>query len=202
MAARVSEVVAWYTSKGKIVGALGGEHSITSGAVAAIAESRPELSVLVFDAQADLRDEYQGSSHSHACATRRVLDHASVTIVGVRSMTAEEAAFAVDNDVPIFERRDEAISDIDAIVETLNEYVYVSFDLDALDPSFMSAVGTPEPGGLGWWETLRILRRVGECRNIVGFDVVELSPGEGPESCAYTAAKLAYKLIAYATLAR
>ncbi len=117
-------------------------------------------------------------------------------------MTAEEAAFAVDNDVPIFERRDEAISDIDAIVETLNEYVYVSFDLDALDPSFMSAVGTPEPGGLGWWETLRILRRVGECRNIVGFDVVELSPGEGPESCAYTAAKLAYKLIAYATLAR
>ena len=84
-------------------------------------------------------------------------------------------------------------------MEGLSANVYVSFDLDAFDPSFMAAVGTPEPGGLGWWEALAILRAVGERRRIVGFDVVELSPAEGPEACAYTAAKLVYKVIAYAT---
>ena len=202
MARRVAGAVGAHADAGKLVGMLGGEHSISSGAVAALAERRPGLSVLVFDAQADLRDEYQGSAHSHACATRRMLDHARATIVGVRSMTGDEAAFAAERGVPLFPRGAEPIADADAIVDTLTEDVYVSFDLDAFDPSFMAAVGTPEPGGMGWWETLRILRAVGERCRIAGFDVVELSPGEGPEACAYTAAKLAYKLIAYAALGR
>ena len=203
MAGRVREAVAHYTAQGKLVGMLGGEHSITSGAVAALAERHPGLSVLFFDAQADLRDDYQGWSHSHACAARRALDHAaSLTLVGVRSMTAEEAAFAREQGVALFPRGPEPITEVDAIVDTLGEDVYVSFDLDAFDPSFMSAVGTPEPGGMGWWEALRILRAVGERRRIVGFDVVELAPDEGPEACAYTAAKLVYKLLAYATAGR
>ena len=200
MAGRVREAVAHYAGQGKLVGMLGGEHSITSGAVAAHAEQRPNLSVLFFDAQADLRDDYQGWAHSHACAARRTLDHAaSLTLVGVRSMTGEEAAFAKEHGIALFPRGPEPVADVDAIVDTLGEDVYVSFDLDAFDPSFMSAVGTPEPGGMGWWEALRILRAVAERRRIVGFDVVELAPDEGPEACAYTAAKLVYKLFAYAT---
>lgn len=199
MAGRVREAVAHYAGQGKLVGMLGGEHSITSGAVAALAERHPGLSVLIFDAQADLRDDYQGWAHSHACAARRVLDHASsLTLVGVRSMTGKEAAFIKERGVALFPRGPEPVTDVDAIVDTLGEDVYVSFDLDAFDPSFMSAVGTPEPGGMGWWEALRILRAVGERRRIVGFDVVELAPDEGPEACAYTAAKLVYKLFAYA----
>ena len=201
MAGRVREAVAHYAAQGKLVGMLGGEHSITSGAVAALAERHPGLSVLFFDAQADLRDDYQGWSHSHACAARRTLDHAAnLTLVGVRSMTGEEAAFAQQHGVALFPRGPEPITDVDAIVDTLGENVYVSFDLDAFDPSFMSAVGTPEPGGMGWWEALRILRAVAERRRIVGFDVVELAPDEGPEACAYTAAKLVYKLFGYATV--
>ena len=200
MAGRVREAVARYADQGKLVGMLGGEHSLTSGAVAALAERRPGLSVLFFDAQADLRDDYQGWAHSHACAARRVLDHAaSLTLVGVRSMTGKEAAFMKERGIALFPRGAEPITDVDAIVDTLGEHVYVSFDLDAFDPSFMSAVGTPEPGGLGWWEALRILRAVSERRRIVGFDVVELAPDEGPEACAYTAAKLVYKLFGYAT---
>ncbi len=198
MAERVAEAVGAYTDAGKRVAMLGGEHSISSGAVAALAARHSGLSVLVFDAQADLRDEYQGSRHSHACAARRMLDHAPATIVGVRSMTAGEAAFAAERGVRVFPRGPEPIADIEAVVGSLSGDVYVSFDLDAFDPSLMAAVGSPEPGGLGWWEALRILRAVSERRRIVGFDIVELAPVEGPESCAYTAAKLAYKLIGYA----
>lgn len=199
MAHRVAQTVGNYADRGKLVAMLGGEHSITSGAVAALASRYPKMSVLVFDAQADLRNEYQGWAHSHACATRRILDHAPATIIGVRSMTQDERAYASDRGVSLFERRAHPITDIDAIVDGLTEDVYVSFDLDAFDPSFMAAVGTPEPGGMGWWETLDILRAVAAERRIVGFDVVELAPNEGPEACAYTAAKLVYKLIAYAT---
>ena len=200
MAGRVREAVAHYAAQGKLVGMLGGEHSITSGAIAAHAEGHSNLSVLFFDAQADLRDDYQGWAHSHACAARRALDHASsLTLVGVRSMTGEEAAFAKEHGVALFPRGAAPIAGVGAIVDTLGEEVYVSFDLDAFDPSFMSAVGTPEPGGMGWWEALRILRAVGERRRIVGFDIVELAPDEGPEACAYTAAKLVYKLFAYGT---
>jgi agmatinase len=199
-AARVSEAVSEYAEQGKLVGMLGGEHSLSAGAVRTMAERHADLSVLVFDAQADLRDEYQGMPYSHACASRRMLDHAPITLVGVRSMTSEERTFAREHNVAMFERGAEPITDVDAIVDCLSDSVYVSFDLDAFDPSFMAAVGTPEPGGMGWWEALRILRSVAERNTIVGFDVMELAPTEGPEASAYTAAKLAYKLIAYATM--
>jgi agmatinase len=202
MAGRVSEAVDWYAERGKLIGMLGGEHSLSAGAVRTIAACYTDLSVLVFDAQADLRDDYQGMAYSHACASRRMLDHAPVTLVGVRSMTGEEQAFAREQDIAMFERGADPITDVDAIVAALSNNVYVSFDLDAFDPSFMAAVGTPEPGGMGWWEALRILRAVAERKTIVGFDVMELAPAEGPEASAYTAAKLTYKLIGYATQLR
>ena len=115
---------------------------------------------------------------------------AGLTLVGVRSMTGEEATCSPGNTAsrssPVARSRS---ADVDGIVATLGPDVYVSFDLDAFDPSFMAAVGTPEPGGMGWWEALGILCAVGERRRIVGFDVVELAPDEGPEACAYTAAE-------------
>ncbi len=202
MAARVSTAIAAYAERGKLVGMLGGEHSLSAGAVRPMAARYPDLSVLVFDAQADLRDEYQGMAYSHACASRRMSDHAPVTLVGVRSMTGEERTFAREQDIAMFERGAEPITDVDAIVDRLSDNVYVSFDLDAFDPSFMAAVGTPEPGGMGWWEALRILRAVADRKTIVGFDVMELAPAEGPEASAYAAAKLAYKLIGYTTQLR
>ena len=199
MVERVTEAASWYAAQDKLVGLLGGEHSLSAGSVAALADRYPGLSALVFDAQADLRHEYEGSARSHATAARRILDHAPVTLVGVRSMTEEEAQSVRGGDVACFPRGASEVVPTPALLERLGPDVYVSFDLDAFDPSFMAAVGTPEPGGLGWWEALRILRYVAANRRIVGFDVMELAPDDGPEACAYTAAKLVYKLIGYAT---
>lgn len=199
MVARVEQAVGWYADRGKLVAMLGGEHSLTPGAVRAMAKRVPRLSVLVFDAQADLRDDYQDSPYSHATASRRMLDSAPVTLVGVRSMTDGEMALVRQRGIPFFPRNADPITEVDAIVASLSDNVYVSVDLDGFDPSFMAAVGTPEPGGMGWWEVLRIIRAVAERRRIVGFDVMELAPGEGPVACAYAAAKLAYKMIGYAT---
>ena len=199
MVERVTEAASWYAAQDKLVGLLGGEHSLSAGSVAALADRYPGLSALVFDAQADLRHEYEGSARSHATAARRILDHAPVTLVGVRSMAEEEAQSVRGGDVAFFPRGASEVVPGPALLERLGPDVYVSFDLDAFDPSFMAAVGTPEPGGLGWWEALRILRYVAANRRIVGFDVMELAPDDGPEACAYTAAKLVYKLIGYAT---
>ena len=201
VAGRVADAVDALAARGKIACTLGGEHSLSAGAVAGAARHVDGLSVLALDAHADLRDEYQGWRYSHACAARRMLEHAPVTLVGVRSMATEEAAFIRERGVPCFERGADAIDDVDAIIDTLSANVYVSVDLDVFDPSVVAAVGTPEPGGMGWWEALRLLRAVGERRRIVAFDVMELAPSEGPEAGAYTAAKLAYKLATYACLA-
>ncbi len=200
MVQRVTQAVDWYAGRGKLVCLLGGEHSLTSGAVRATALHHRELSVLFLDAHTDLREEYQESRHSHASAARRTLEWAPVVLVGIRSVSQEAHQFLAGGQVPMFPRGPEPLDDVDAIVERLSANVYVSVDLDVFDPSLMAAVGTPEPGGMGWWEVLRLLRAVGERRSIVGFDLMELAPPEGPEACAYTAAKLAYKLMGYATL--
>jgi agmatinase len=170
--------------------------------VRAFRDVHADLSVLYLDAHADLRDEYMGSPWSHACVARRVVETAPLMEVGVRSMSAEERVFADNKPVPIWYWPAEG-GDVGAItewaLEGLSDNVYVSIDLDVLDPSLMAAVGTPEPGGMGWSDLTTLLRNVAELRNIVGFDITELSPPEGPEACAFTAAKLAYKLIGYAT---
>ena len=200
MVARVTQAVDWYAGQGKLVCMLGGDHSVTPGAVRAVAQHYDNLSVLVFDAHTDLSDEYQGSRYSHACATRRVIETAPAVLVGIRSNHREGADLIRQGVVPVFPRFAEPITSADAIISHLSPNVYVSIDLDVFDPSMMAAVGTPEPGGMGWWEVLALLRAVAEKRNIVSFDLMELAPAEGPDACAYTAAKLAYKLIGYATL--
>ncbi|MBM3948652.1 MAG: agmatinase [SAR202 cluster bacterium] len=200
--AAVRRSVAGYAKSGKVVGVLGGEHSVTVGAVRAFADLHPNLSVLYFDAHADLRDEYMGSRWSHACAARRVLETCPVVHVGVRSLSEGERRFIRQKRLPVTywpETKGSRRELSERLLDGLSENVYVSVDLDVLDPSLMPAVGTPEPGGMSWGEVTGILKAVGAARRIVGFDVMELSPREGPESCAYTAAKLTYKLIGYAT---
>ena len=201
MVERVRRVAAHFIAQDKLVALLGGEHTITVGGVSAALEKYPDLTVLYLDAHADLRDEYMGSRWSHACVARRLHERAPVVQVGVRSMSQDEAHFINTNDVPVFTWPPSGeIEQLAAsVIDRLGEEVYVSVDLDVLDPSIMSAVGTPEPDGMTWADITKLLRLVCERRRIVGFDVVELSPNEGPEACAFTAAKLLYKLIGYAT---
>ena len=207
MVQRVREAVARYLDPGRIVGVLGGDHSVTVGSVQAHLEHWPALSVLYLDAHADLRDEYMGTRWGHASGARRIHDLCPVTLAGVRSMCQEERDYITSKNVPIF--RWPPAQDYPAqiypaysqsIVERLSPSVYVSVDLDVFDPSIMAAVGTPEPGGMSWHQLDSLLRTVAGARRIVGFDVCELSPGEGPAACSYTAAKLVYKLSAYAGL--
>lgn len=202
MMERVRRAVLPLARAGKLVCLLGGEHSVTVGAVQAMREAYPDLSVLYLDAHADLRDEYMGTRWGHASAARRVYELCPLVQVGVRSLSAEEMEFIRDTKLPVFFWT----GDVPAppvlaaqALEHLSRRVYVSVDLDVLDPSLMAAVGTPEPGGMGWRELTGLLRAIAQQRQIVGFDIVELSPQEGPEACAYTAAKLAYKLMGYAT---
>ncbi len=199
MVDRVARAVETPASANKLPVILGGDHSVTIGAVRALTRLHPGLSVLYLDAHADFRDDYLGTRWGHASAARRVSELCPVSLVGVRSMSQEEADTLRTSDKVHLFHYDGQITDetCDAVTDSLSGPVYVSVDLDVLDPSLMAAVGTPEPGGLGWYPLLRLLRLVAERHPIVGFDVVELAPREGPTSCAYTAAKLVYKMIGY-----
>ncbi len=183
---------------------LGGEHSITGPIVAAMAQKYSGLSVLQIDAHADLRDTYMGTPHNHACAMRRALEYARATQVGIRSMSPEEAAAAPTLPTEIFYdynmRQDEHW--IERVVDSLGETVYLTIDVDGFDPAIMPATGTPEPGGLSWYEVLALLRRVIESRTVVGCDVVELAPLPGMVAPNFLCAKLIYKILSYKFAAR
>ncbi|MFQ5827257.1 MAG: agmatinase [Dehalococcoidia bacterium] len=197
---RVYQVTRELLEREKLPVMLGGEHSLTIGAVRACAQQWNHLSVLQLDAHADLRDEYLGTKYSHACVMRRVLELCPAVQVGIRSLSLEERQFIRERELRPFYAEDFGGKQqtMEAIVAGLSSHVYITIDLDVLDPSVMSAVGTPEPGGPGWDDLLRLLRVVAQKRHIVGFDLMELCPREGPVSCAFLAAKLAYKLIGYA----
>ena len=198
MAQRVREAVTSCMAPGRVVGVLGGEHSLAAGSVLAHFDAFPSMTVLYLDAHADLRDEYQGTQWGHASGARRVHDLCPLVLAGVRSLSLEERDFIRDNNVPVWPcPPDGGLLPSDEILAELGDEVYVSVDLDVFDPSLMSAVGTPEPGGLTWRQVTALLRTVAENRRIVGFDVCELAPGEGPTACTYTAARLVAKLAAY-----
>ena len=178
---------------------LGGEHSITSPVVAAMAAKYPGLSVLQIDAHADLRDSYMGTPFNHACVMRRVLEHARCTQVGIRSLSTEEASAVPTLSTDMFfdvSMRREA-NWIDRVVESLGETVYITIDADGMDPAIMPAVGTPEPGGLSWYEMLALLRAVIAARRVVGCDLVELCPIPGMVAPNFLCAKLIYKILTY-----
>ena len=186
-------------SRDKFLVTLGGEHSITPPLVAAVAQRHPGVSVLQIDAHADLRNSYMGTIHNHACAMRRVLDLASVTQVGIRSLSTEEATALPDLNTTVFYdvnmRRDP--NWVDRVVDSLADPVYITIDVDGLDPAIMPATGTPEPGGLSWYEALTLLRKVVTQRNVVACDVVELSPIPGLVAPNFLCAKLVYKILTY-----
>ena len=201
MVRRVEQAVSAAAANSALVGVLGGDHSVTIGAVRAQRALHPSLSVLYLDAHADLRDEYMGTPWGHASVARRLLEICPVAEIGVRSLSTPERAFIRETKLPVVFWPSGMTADELAswAMANLTQEVYVSVDLDVFDPSLMAAVGTPEPGGMGWAEVTSLLRAVATQRRVVGFDVTELSPDEGPEACAFTAAKLTYKLIGYAT---
>jgi agmatinase len=195
----IRRVASEIVSRGKFPFVIGGEHSITAPVVGAVVEHHPDLSVLQIDAHADLRQSFMGTPHNHACAMRRVLDYARATQVGIRSLSPEEAAAAPSLPTTIFYdfnmRRDPDW--IDRVVESLSATVYITIDCDGLDSGIMPAVGTPEPGGLSWYETLSLLRRVIESKTVVGCDLVELCPLPGLAAPNFLCAKLIYKILSY-----
>ena len=203
MIASVRTAIGTAASRGKLPALLGGEHTITVGAVQAFSEVYSDLSVLYIDAHADMRDSYQSTRWGHASVARRISEICPITLIGVRSISADEMSFLKEQGIPAQFWQPASSENLSRSIslagEGLNSNVYVSIDLDALDPSIMNAVGTPEPGGILWHELLALLRSVSRHANIVGFDIVELSPSQGASACAYTAAKLTYKLIGYAT---
>jgi agmatinase len=189
---------------GKFLVALGGEHTITSALVRAHLGRWPGLSILQIDAHSDLRESYQGSPWSHASVMARVcefVDPRRIVQVGIRAQCREEADFIRSRGITTLYahrlREGRPGAWMDRAISKLSKHVYVTFDVDGLDPAVMPATGTPEPNGLGWDETMRFLRRLASRRTVVGCDVVEFSPLRGLHHADLTAAKLVSKMINY-----
>jgi agmatinase len=204
---QLEAIVAQVLEAKKFPFVIGGEHSLTAGAIRPFARAHKDLVVLQFDAHADLRDGYLGEHYSHAAAMRRVLDHGHVSLVsvGIRAISQGEADFIDANAgikggrVHMHWGRDQARYDIEEIVKPLRgRPIYVTFDIDALDGAIMPATGTPTPGGLQYLQCLDIIRRAAEVGTIVGADLVELAPIPGFHAYDFMAAQLAYKMLNYA----
>ena len=183
---------------------LGGEHSITPPIVRAAVEAYPNLSVLQFDAHADLRDEFTGGKFSHAAAMRRVLEITPhLTQVGIRSYSAEELRECPEQignliTVPMLETEAGLRKAIETILDRLTDTVYITFDIDAFDPAIAPATGTPEPGGMTWRQATAILQEVSKVKNVIGADIVEVAPfGNGNIVTEFLAARLVGKIMAY-----
>ncbi len=197
MVEAVRERVKGHLARGKFVVTLGGEHSVSVGAVRSHAEKYPDLTVLQLDAHADLQDEFEGSPYNHACAMARVRECCPAVQVGIRSVDAGELAGVDPGSVFLAHAMREGREWIDRAIARLGERVYLTVDLDYFDISIMPATGTPEPGGLLWYDTLDFLRRVIAERDVVGFDVVELRPGRNSKASDFLAAKLVYILLSH-----
>lgn len=191
----VYQRVKHFMQQGKSIGLLGGEHSVSVGAIRAMSESYDNLTVLQFDAHADLRDDYHDSIFNHACVMRRAQDYARVVQVGIRNVCEEEMHNVVDENMfyahNIYNNEDW----MEPALDRLTDNVYITFDLDGFDPSILPATGTPLPGGLQWYPTLKFIQKVIQSRNIVGFDVVELCPQADSKVSDVLAATLVYKII-------
>ncbi len=196
MVAAVEKKVSDILGRGKFCVMLGGEHSITPGAVRAHAKKYKDLTVLQLDAHTDMREEYEGSKWNHACAMARIKEFRPVQ-VGIRSLDVGEMAnIQMDR---VFFAKDIHDNDrwMEKTISKLGRNVYVTIDLDVFDPAVMPSTGTPEPGGLGWYQVLQCLKRVAAKRTIVGFDIVELLPRKEDPAPDFLAAKLAYTLLSY-----
>jgi agmatinase len=197
MSQAVYKAAKQYLDAGKFVVTIGGEHSVSIGAMQAHAEKFKNVCFLQLDAHADLRDSYEGSKYNHACVMARAKEFGQVVQVGIRSMDASEKE-AMDIKKVFFAdniRFDKVWAD--KVLSVMCPQVYITIDLDVFDPSILPSTGTPEPGGLGWYEVIDLISRVGEKFEIIGFDVVELCPNKYDKSSDFLAAKLIYKALSY-----
>lgn len=202
MVQRVAAQTGELLKAGKFPVALGGEHSVSVGVVKAFKDAYPDLSVLQLDAHSDMRDELFGSKLNHGCVARRISEICPVVQAGIRSMSKEEKDFLsspANKNV-----RTISVYDIlekpfwkDTAADNLTGSVYITIDLDVLDPALVPSTGTPEPGGLGWYELLDLLKNVVKSKKVVGFDIVELCPIQGNIAPDFLAAKLLYRLLGY-----
>ncbi|PYQ11487.1 MAG: agmatinase [Acidobacteria bacterium] len=189
-----------YLDMGKLVVTVGGEHSITFGAVAAYHRLHPELTVVQLDAHGDMRDEYEGSKHNHACVMRRIRDMKIRTVgIGIRSLCLEEVDYLTRHpSILISGRRvEEGREWFEEALREVGEKVYVTVDVDYFDPALVPGTGTPEPGGGDWYTTLAFLRALSRRSRIVGFDIMELAPIPGQPASDFLAAKLLYRMLGY-----
>jgi len=201
MAQRVAGSVKHILEAQKFPIVLGGDHSVTHGVIQAIKGRYARFSVLQLDAHADLRDRYQDSKWSHATVGRRISEHARLVQLGIRSFSIEEAAYLKRTDANVTsvsaKTWHQDSKAVDVALENLEDPVYITIDLDVFDPAIMPATGTPEPGGLHWYQALAVLKQVFSKHTVIGCDVVELAPVPGMVAPDFLAAKLVYKLIGY-----
>ncbi len=193
----VHQITKSYIKKNKFVTLFGGEHSISIGSIRAFNECFNSLTVVQIDAHADLRKEYEGSKCNHACAVYEASQTTNLIQVGIRSMDAIEKT-VMDTD-KVFFAHEMAQDDywMENAIDLMTENVFLTIDLDAFDPSILPSTGTPEPGGMLWYETLEFLNKIFKEKNVVGFDIVELCPNENEKSSDFLAAKLYYKMLSY-----
>lgn len=202
------ETVYKLVSDGKFVISLGGEHSITTGIVEAYRQANPgeAFTVVQIDAHGDLRFEYEGSIHNHACIMRRVVEMGLPTVqVGIRSICKEEADLIKEKSLVVFRAREMATQPdwmARAWASIQTRKVFLTIDLDGIDPTLIPGVGTPEPGGLNWYSLLTFLQHIFQNHEVVGCDVMELAPIVDSVVSEFTAAKLVYKLIGYQAIAQ
>jgi agmatinase len=196
---RTGAAVREVLQRGQLPLTLGGEHSLSAPVIAAVHERYPDLTVVHIDAHGDLRDEYEGTPLSHACIERRVVAMGIPLLeIGIRSFSPEEAAFMqTQPDVAIVWAYQMARGIATIPWERLGKHTYVTIDLDAFDPGEVPAVGTPEPGGLSWYQVLDLFRKICRSTTVVGIDVVELCPMPDQTRADYLAARLVYKMIGY-----
>jgi agmatinase len=198
----VPEALKPFLADGKFVISLGGEHSITEAIVAAYQAQHSEpFTVIQIDAHGDLRQEYEGSIHNHACVMRRIVDRGLPTLqIGIRAICKEEADFIKAKNLPVFRARHLVKNPQwiqDALATITTSKVFLTIDLDGLDPTTLPGVGTPEPGGLDWYSLLDFLHQVFDRHEVIGADIMELAPLVDSVVSQFTAAKLTYKLIGY-----
>lgn len=194
----VHDLVRYHLEEGRFTVVVGGEHSVSIGSIKAHVERHKGLTVLQLDAHADLRDEYNGSKYNHACVMARAKELCPIVQVGVRSMSSAEKDVADKSRVFLAEDIHRGNSDwTGKVISQLSDDVYITIDLDVFDPSIMPSTGTPEPGGLLWYEVLAFLKAVFAKKNVVGFDVVELCPDGSNKAPDFMAAKLIYKMLSY-----
>ena len=186
----------------KLFTLFGGEHSVSIGSIRAVGEKYENLTVLQLDAHTDLRPEFHGSTSNHACAVFEANQKHNLVQVGIRSCDVEEMQYVPKGQCFWAHEIAENSNWIDDVLEKVSGNVYITIDLDAFDPAIAPSTGTPEPGGLQWYPTLKLLRKVFEKCNVVAFDIVELMDSANPKPSAFLAAKLYYKMLAYYHLNR